>query len=172
MAHEEFQKALEIAQLEIEHLLKQRSEIDTRIAHLKSTAESLSRLLGTETKRIITRLAEMLDQGPADPGITNAIRWVLTNATVPLSVPEIKLRLETIGVPLSDYVNPSAVLHNTLSRLERQKQVMRVAIQDAAGPTTAYALMTLKQRVGEAGGVPNPQGKNLAEMLRKPEEKK
>ena len=166
----DYEKALAAAKTEIDQLLEQRTQIDNRIAQLKFTTDALSRLLGVETRPTAARLVELINQVPADPGITNAIRQVLASCKIPMNPSEIKLGLESIGFDLSAYANSGAVIHNTLTRLERQGEVARV--QNPAGQTVAYALVgprkTLKQRVFEAGGVPNPFGKNLTEMLKEP----
>jgi hypothetical protein len=164
----DYEKALSAAKTEIDQLLEQRTQIDNRITQLKFTTEALSKLLGIDIWAKAARLAEFINQVPADPGITNAIRQVLASSKIPMNPTEIKLGLESIGFDLSEYANSGAVIHNTLARLERQGEVARV--QNPAGQTVAYALIgqrkTLKQRGLEAGGVPNPFGKNLTEMLK------
>jgi hypothetical protein len=173
MQRSDYEKALASAEREIKELLGQRAQIDARLTQLKATTESLSRLLGivgAKTNPSVLRIADLINAVPADPGITNAIRHVLRESKIPLSVSDIKVGVEYLSVDLSAYVNPSAVLHNTLSRLERQGEVMRVL--NPAGQTVAYTLTTLKQRVAQAGGVPNPFAKTLGGMLREPEKKK
>jgi len=170
----DYQKALAAAEAETETLLKQRADIDSRLARLKGTTEALSRLLGIDKRPAAMRLVELMNQVPADPGITNAIRQVLADPGIPMSAAEIKFALQSRGFDLSEYVNPGAVIHNTLTRLERQGEVMRLLSH--SGQTMAYALIAgrkvLHQQVAEAEGVPNPHGKNLAEMLKETQEDK
>jgi hypothetical protein len=165
----EYERALEMAHLEIEGLLQRRMDIDRRLAELKGTADALSRLLGVETRPSVGRLVEAMNQVASDPGITNGVRRVLASSKTPMQPKEIRLGLESLGSDLSQYVNPGAVIHNTLTRLERQGEVAR--IENPVEQTVAYALVrgrkTLKEMMA-AGGVPNPYGRNLAEMLKEP----
>ena len=64
---------------------------------------------------------------------------MLTEAKLPLTAPEIRTGVVNLNVDLSQYVNASAVIHNTLTRLEKQGEVMRVV--NPAGQTAAYALV-------------------------------
>ncbi len=93
----DYEKALAAAKTEIDQLLEQRTHIDSRIAQLKFTTDALSRLLGVETRPTAARLVELINQVPADPGITNAIRQVLASCKIPMNPSEIKLGLESIG---------------------------------------------------------------------------
>src|SRR6202521_1399244 len=150
----DYEKALVAAKTEIDQLLEQRTHIDNRIAQLKFTTDALSRLLAVETTPTAAKLVELINQVPADPAITSAIRQVLASCKIPMNPEEIKLVLESIGFDLSVYANSGAVIHNTLTRLERQGEVARV--QNPAGQTVAYALVgprkTLKEMLKEPLG--------------------
>jgi hypothetical protein len=132
MKRNEYLKTLEAVEQETENLLRDRSRIDQRLLQLKTTAESLRALLGIEG------LDVKLDGIVSDLGITDAIREVLASSKMPLSAPVIKNELLNRGVDLSRYANPAAVIHNTLTRLEKQREVTRV--QNPAGMTVAYTL--------------------------------
>jgi hypothetical protein len=76
-----------------------------------------------------------------ETGITDAIRQVIAESKIPLSPVEIKAALANRGVDLSGYANPGTVIHNTLNRLEKQGELIRV--QNPAGVTVAYAWRTV-----------------------------
>ena len=86
-----------------------------------------------------------MNEVPAESGITDAIRQVLSKSKIPLSALEIKSGLENSGVDLSGYANPGAVIHNTLTRLEKQREVVR--LQTAAGQTVAYAINSMYKKL-------------------------
>jgi hypothetical protein len=132
MNHDEYLRTLEAVEQEIAKLLSDRSQIDLRLMQLKTTAESLRALLGIE------RLDSKIDGIVSELGITDAIREVLASSKIPLSPSVIKSELVNRGVDLSRYANPAAVIHNTLTRLEKQHEVARV--QNPAGMTVAYTL--------------------------------
>jgi len=131
MKVEEYLQTLGAIEQETEQLLKERARIDERLIHLKTAADSLHRLLPEEGldvyyRRVVSEL-----------GITDAIREILAEAKIPVSATVIKSELSYHGVDLSEYANPGAVIHNTLTRLEKQGEVVRV--QNPAGQTVAYA---------------------------------
>jgi hypothetical protein len=132
MNRDEYLRTLEAVEQEIEKLLSDRSRIDLRLMQLKTTAESLRALLGIEG------LDVKIDGIVSELGITDAIREVLASSKIPLSPSVIKSELVNRGVDLSRYANPAAVIHNTLTRLEKQHEVARV--QNPAGMTVAYTL--------------------------------
>jgi hypothetical protein len=169
----DYEKALAAARRETAELLKQRTHIDRRLTELKATTEALSSLLGVPERPRLAEIIRVANEVPSDPGITRAIRLVLGHSSSPLTAGDIKAKLEGLGVGLSHYVNPSAVIHNTLSRLERQGEVMRV---QSPGYGAAFALVpqlppvpvpTFEPKLG----VPNPLGRNLRDMLKDTKDK-
>ena len=144
MNRDEYLKTLEAVEQETENLLKDRSRIDHRLLQLKTTAESLRALLGMEG------LDVKIDGIVSELGITDAIREVLASSKIPLSAPVIKSELANRGVALAGYANPAAVIHNTLTRLEKQGEVVRV--QNPAGQTVAYSLVKNIARRRALGG--------------------
>jgi hypothetical protein len=128
-----FKDSLAEAEREIAKLEVERARIDLRLTKLRKTADSLRSLLGkpqsTDPSIFIT-----------DHGITNAIRQVLVGSKIPLSAPEILRGVQdlTRSDLFDQYSNPRAVIFNTLTRLEKQKEVVRV--QNPAGQTVGYAL--------------------------------
>jgi hypothetical protein len=138
MATPSYENALVAASDEMQKLLKQRSEIDTRIAQLKKTMEALTALMApSPSESDAMTFYDELGMG-AQLGISDAIRQVLRESKIPLSPTEIKAALANRGIDLS-YANPGTVIHNTLNRLERQGELIRV--QNPAGQTVSYSLV-------------------------------
>src|SRR5215471_16437190 len=107
-----YDKALHSAKTEFHRLVRARVELDDRIVHLEQTITGLVGLSegnGHSTSRLLP--------------LTAAIRQVLGNATGPLRPPAIGRELLEHGLNLSQYSNKLATIHNTLSRLERQREV-------------------------------------------------
>ncbi len=144
MDSQEYLKTLTAVEQETEQLLKDRSRIDERLMQLKTTADALRALLGMKEFDNSVFITEL--------GITEAIRQVLANSKTPLSAPEIMREVGNLTrADLSaQYANPGAVIHNTLTRLEKQREVVRV--QNPAGQTAAYALVknSFYKRLSEA----------------------
>jgi hypothetical protein len=121
MREDVYQKALAGANEEMKELLQQRNAIDNRIARLTATIAALG-ALGTETPR----LEDTPELG--DLGISDAIRQVLKDANQYLTPAEIKVLLIKAQVDLNKYANASAVIHNTLKRLEAQGELATMTI--------------------------------------------
>lgn len=142
----DYEKALAAAQQESEELVAQRTKIDRRLSELKATIDALSKLLGRAPT--LAEVIRLTTEAPLDPGITNAVRRVLVLSKAPMSVNEIRLGVRGLGLDMSQYVNSSAVIHNTLSRLERQGEVIKV--QGPSGQAL-FALIgagrTLKEKI-------------------------
>jgi hypothetical protein len=141
MAHN-YYEALASAEAEIEDLLAERERIDAKINLLKRLSTDYRLLLGTSVPGAtpVVDLLTELKKSLADAGISNAIRRVLANSKIPLSVSEIKAGLESLGFDLSGYSNAGAVLHNTLARLVKQREVL--GVKNPAGQTVAYAMVS------------------------------
>lgn len=131
MNDENYRKALEDAQKELEHWLRVRMEIDQRIAQLRSTVALLCGLIGEAPRITPTEGAEEI----GDLGISDAIRQVLRDVHQRVTPAEIKVLLTQAQFDLGKYVNSSAVIHNTLKRLEGQGEVDSLTL-DPPGITT------------------------------------
>jgi hypothetical protein len=129
MNNADYKKTLSAIHTEVSVLVKQREELDRRITQLKEAADTLSAVMG-----ILPEFDEPSYKAVPDMGISDAIRHLLKSAQVPLTPGEIKTRLTTRGFDMSSYASPGAVVHNTLKRLEAQKEVTR---SDSFG-VTAY----------------------------------
>jgi hypothetical protein len=108
MTQGDYRAALEAAAREYETLGEERRKIDDRLTQLAQTIGTLSRLIGLT---------------PSVPlSITDAVRLAL-RAGVPMTPPEVRDRLLSIGVDLSSYSNELAVIHTVLRRLNEAGEI-------------------------------------------------
>jgi predicted flap endonuclease-1-like 5' DNA nuclease len=130
MTEDNYRKAIRDAEEEIVKQTLYRASADRKITQLKAAITALSALLEQPPK---------VDDSTTigDVGITNAIRQVLKEAGVGLTPAQVKAKLIEAEFDLDKYANSSAVIHNTLKRLEAQGQV--VSVRDSSG-VTAYAV--------------------------------
>ena len=120
MTTADYRAALEAAAKEYEALGEQRRTIDERLTQLAQTIGTLSRLIGLT---------------PTVPlSITDAVRLAM-RAGVPMTPPEVRDRLLSIGTPLSQYSNELAVIHTVLRRLNEAGEIR---ILPKAGGKHAY----------------------------------
>jgi hypothetical protein len=120
---DDYRRALEAAVREYEKATGERAALDARIAQLKQTIGTLSKLCGYE---------------PTVPwSLTDACRTLLRNAAEPLSAVELKARLDAAGLDLSRYANALAAIHTVIKRLESAGEVAP-ADQDAARKAYAF----------------------------------
>jgi hypothetical protein len=104
----DYRAALEAAAREYEALGAQRRQIDDRLTQLAQTIGTLSRLIGLT---------------PTVPlSITDAVRLAM-RAGVPMTPPEVRDRLLSIGFDLSAYSNELAVIHTVLRRLNEAGEI-------------------------------------------------
>ena len=116
----DYRAALEAAAKEYEKLGEERRKIDDRLTQLAQTIGTLSRLLGLQ---------------PTVPlSITDAVRLAM-RAGVPLTPPEVRDRLLSIGFDLSSYSNELAVIHTVLRRLNEAGEIRVIS---RAGGKNAY----------------------------------
>jgi hypothetical protein len=94
---------LDSAVREYERAIAERGRLDDRIAQLRQTIGTLSKLCGLV---------------PTVPlGLADACRMVLRNADEPLTPTAVRDRLTAAGLELDRYANPLAAIHTTLKRL-------------------------------------------------------
>ena len=108
MTTADYRAALEAAAKEYEALGDERRKIDERLTQLAQTIGTLSRLIGLT---------------PTVPlSITDAVRLAV-RAGVPMTPPEVRDRLLSIGFDLSSYSNELAVIHTVLKRLNEGGEI-------------------------------------------------
>jgi hypothetical protein len=116
----DYRTALESAVKEYEALGDERRRIDERLTQLAQTIGTLSRLIGLT---------------PTVPlSITDAVRLAI-RAGVPMTAPEVRDRLLSIGCDLTNYSNELAVIHTVLKRLNEAGEIR---IIPRAGGKSAY----------------------------------
>lgn len=155
-----YRKALEDAHREHAELLESRAQIDRRLGQLKSTIAILTGLI--EEPPIDVSWAAVQDAlGGVDvSSITAAIRTILEVASgAYMTVSEIKETLNAMGVALRRYANSSAVIHNTVKRLEAQGEVLSVRNTNGDTAYTKSPFLLTPDR---------PIGRSLEETANKP----
>jgi hypothetical protein len=122
----DYRKALHSARAEFEKLLQERAGLDSRIVRLKQTIAGLTSLCNgnDDTRRALSKIAPL---PPRFMRLTSAIRQLLAGSTSPMRPPDVRTSLADLGFNLSQYANKLAVIHNTLSRLEKQGEAMLVS---------------------------------------------
>src|SRR5215470_11361012 len=118
-----YRKALDAANGEFERLIQERVELDRRIVRLKQTIAGLTGLCGSNSHSEPS-VNRILPLAPPFMRLTSAIRQVLGAANSPMRPPELRTELLKRGLSLAQYGNKLAGIHNTLTRLQRQGQVV------------------------------------------------
>lgn len=133
----DYQRALEAARRELDTVLRNRVELDKRAAELKKTIDGLSALVGNtdHSTGLMIPASSLL----TDVGISDAIRAILRE-TPDRALSPVNLRDELVrrGVNMAEYASGLAVIHNTLARLERQGEIIKLT--DTEGVPYAYAI--------------------------------
>src|SRR5579885_3301516 len=118
MKKADYRKALDSARAEFDKLLQERAELDSRIVRLKQTIAGLVGLceLNRNPRRALNHVTPL---PPRFMRLTSAIRQILSTSTSTMRPPELREALIRHGFNLAQYANKLAVIHNTLTRLER-----------------------------------------------------
>ncbi|MFI5090882.1 MAG: hypothetical protein ACHP7P_12560 [Terriglobales bacterium] len=136
MSTKEYTAALRAARAELEKLLKERANIDQRIAHLKNGIEVWETLSDSTDHSAGLRVSIGMTT-PIAPGLSSNVRAALAESKLPLTAIQVRDRLAQAGLNLSVYASEMTVIHNTLNRLEKQGEVATV---DAVGDKTLWTL--------------------------------
>jgi hypothetical protein len=125
MSTDDYRRALDAASREYERAMAERAALDDRLAQLKQTIASLTKLCGYQ---------------PTVPwGLTEACRTLLRSAGTPLTAVELRDRLASVGFDLDRYSNALAAVHTVLKRLAESGEAA-VADQDETS-RIAYAFL-------------------------------
>src|SRR5215471_11546252 len=126
MRKTDYRKALHSARAEFDRLLQKRADLDSRIVRLKQTIAGLMGLCEVPDK---TRrpLNHTIPLPPRFMTLTSAVLQVLPASAVPMRPPDLRDGLSNHGFNVGQYDNKLAVIHNSLSRLERQGEVIQVS---------------------------------------------
>jgi hypothetical protein len=119
----DYRKALESARAEFNHLMQKRLELDKRMVYLRQTIAGLMVLCERNTAQ-----PPVSENGgvsfPPSMGVTGAARQILAESISPLSPPQLRHELTQRG--LTRYADKLALIHNTLLRLERQGEAVKL----------------------------------------------
>jgi hypothetical protein len=132
-----YRRDLHTKKQELAGLLRQRQEIDQKIAQLQpliSHLEGLCRELGDRAAKEAAAKVELTT------GLTELARTTLEEAALPLSASDLKTRMEAKGFDFSKYTSPLAILHTVLNRLVKSGKV-KVILQK--GGKKAYQWITV-----------------------------
>lgn len=157
MSKDDYKRALEAAVREYEQASAQHAAIETRLAQLKQSIATLTRLCGYEPT--------------VQLGLTDACRMVLRNADRPLTALDVRDRLIAIGLDVDRYSNALASIHTVLRRMHEAGEVTeRDRAEDAhAKAAYAYGVQVVASRIGK----PRPLSKRPAgEGLCPPKDRK
>ena len=114
--------------------MQERAHLDSRIAKLSRSIEGLASLSNDTdvSSEVKTKLLEL--EISEAMGLTEAIRQIIGAAFLGITPIQIRNMLVEEGFDPQKYSNMLTVIHNTLSRLERQGEIKRtVTIQGERG---------------------------------------
>ena len=132
-----YRRDLRTKKQELAGLLRQRQEIDQKIAQLQpllSHLEGLCRELGDRAAKEAAAKVELTT------GLTELARTALEEAALPLSASDLKTRMEAKGFDFSKYTSPLAILHTVLNRLVKSGKVKVVPLK---GGKKSYQWITV-----------------------------
>jgi hypothetical protein len=132
-----YRRDLQTKKQELARLLRNRQEIDHKIAQLQpliSHLEGLCRELGDRVAKEAAIKVELTT------GLTELARTTLEEAALPLSTRELKTRMEAKGFDFSKYASPLATLHTVVNRLVNSGKVKVVALK---GGKKSYQWITV-----------------------------
>ena len=113
MSNDEYVKAFEAANREMESLMQQRADLEHRILHLRQTLVSLSHLCGfTPT---------------VSWGMTDGVRFILRRSKRALTAVDVREELSNWGFDMSKYANDLSAIHTVLKRLNKAGEIRFVA---------------------------------------------
>jgi hypothetical protein len=117
----QYAEAIETAREEVHKLLEKRAIIDSRLAKLRKSIRVLSQLSESTSSYKLGRRASTGLGLSSEPGITDAIRKLLKEE--PLTTRELREKLAGEGFNIDSYASGLTIIHNTLKRLQHQKEV-------------------------------------------------
>lgn len=124
MSKDDYKRALDAAVSEYEQVSAQHAALEGRLAQLKQSIATLSKLCGYEPT--------------VQFGLTDACRMVLRNAGQGLTALEIRDRLIAIGLDMDRYSNALASIHTVLKRMHEAGELVERDRVEPADSKTAY----------------------------------
>ena len=126
-----FQGALDELQAELKNSVRQRDELEKRIASLRQSVTGLLRLRdasfdddeppaldvwSAQQRQIEASIAEVIDGGAFTAKLSEACRAVVKSAKRPVTAGEVRRELEVMGFFSGYGSNPLSAIHTTLKR--------------------------------------------------------
>jgi hypothetical protein len=121
MGEQDYKRTLESAKAEMSELVRQKNEIEARVAKLAPVIEYLAVLCDDKPNM---PLPDKPITSDSELGLTDAIRLAFKSA-VPnsLTPTEVRDKLKEIGFPLDKYKSELPPIHNTISRLKEKGEL-------------------------------------------------
>jgi hypothetical protein len=138
---------------ELQSKISERDNLDVEIIQVEAKIRGLKSIF------LRDKLAEKGRELTA-VGLTDAIRVLMRKHGRPMTAAEVKFGLEVLGFDLKRFKNASAAVANTLLRMAGNELYLNPDTKQYSFARPFY------------GEVPNPFGRNLAEMLTEPSTRK
>jgi hypothetical protein len=123
MANTNYRKALYQAKQELAHELVERQKSDQRMARLRALITQLQDLSAEQDQKGFWKDIEHVVKADLKGGITETIRVLLKERSLPMIATELKEGIEARKYDLSRFQNPLAVIHTVLNRLVKSGEV-------------------------------------------------
>jgi len=123
MANKNYRKALYQAKQELAHELVERQKSDQKVARLQSLITQLQDLCAEQDQKRFWNSIENVVKADLKGGITETIRVLLKERSLPMRATELKAGIEARKYDLARYKNPLAVIHTVLNRLVKSGEV-------------------------------------------------
>ena len=123
MSTTNYRKALYQAKQELAHELIERQKSDQRIARLRALITQLQDACAGQDQKRFWDSIERVVQADLKGGITETIRVLLKERSLPTTATELKAGIEARKYDVARFKNPLAVIHTVLSRLVKSGEV-------------------------------------------------
>ena len=123
MANKNYRKALYQAKQELAHELAERQRSDQKVARLHALITQLQDLCAEQDQKSFWNSIDRVVKADPKGGITETIRVLLKERSLPMGATELKAGIEARKYDLSRFQNPLAVIHTVLNRLVKSSEV-------------------------------------------------
>lgn len=123
MNSNDYHRALYKAKQDLAHDLVERQKLDETIARRQAVISDLQNLCAALDQKNFERRVEKVIKADLKVGITESTRVILQENFFPMTVGELKERIEARKLQLARYSNPLAVIHTILKRLVQSGNV-------------------------------------------------
>jgi hypothetical protein len=126
MTNKNYRKALSQAKQELAHELVERQKSDQKLARLQSLITQLQDLCAEQDQKRFWNSIERVVKADLRGGITQTIRILLKETSLPMTATDLKAEIEARKYDLARFKNPLAVIHTVLNRLVKSGEVKLV----------------------------------------------